>query len=170
MSPLTPAPELLIVWFSRTGGTAAMVEAMQRGAAQASARVALRVLRAEVAAAEDLLRCSAAVFAAPENLASLAGEMKAFFDRSYYPLLGRIEGRPYAAAVCAGSDGHGALRQIARICKGWRMRAVAEPLLIHTAAQTPEQILAPKRLDAMQLAACEEFGATLAAGLDLGVF
>jgi multimeric flavodoxin WrbA len=33
------------------------------------------------------------IFAAPENLAVLAGLMKDFFDRCYYPVLGRINGR-----------------------------------------------------------------------------
>jgi hypothetical protein len=31
--------------------------------------------------------------------------MKDFFDRSYYAVLDRINGRPYATMICAGSDG-----------------------------------------------------------------
>jgi multimeric flavodoxin WrbA len=44
----------------------------------------------------------------PENLAAISGLMKDFFDRSYYGVLDRIQGRPYASLVCAGSDGHNA--------------------------------------------------------------
>ena len=58
------------------------------------------------------------IFCAPENLAAISGVMKDFFDRCYYPVLGRIEGRPYAQMVCAGSDGENAVRQIARIATG----------------------------------------------------
>jgi multimeric flavodoxin WrbA len=110
------------------------------------------------------------VFATPENLAAMSGLMKDFFDRTYYPALGRIEGRPYAALVCAGSDGRNAARQIERICTGWRLRAVAEPLIVCTHAQTPEAILAPKAIGAEDLGRCGELGATLAAGLAMGIF
>ena len=48
------------------------------------------------------------------NLAAMAGLMKDFFDRTYYPALDRISGRPYAVLICAGSDGHSAARQLAR--------------------------------------------------------
>ena len=48
--------------------------------------------------------------------------MKEMFDRCYYPLLGRIEGRPYATLIAAGSDGRGAQAQIDRIVTGWRLR------------------------------------------------
>jgi multimeric flavodoxin WrbA len=110
------------------------------------------------------------VFATPENLAAMAGLMKDFFDRSYYPALDRINGRPYATLVCAGSDGDNAARQIARIATGWRLRAVADPLIVCTHAQTPEAILAPKVIGADDLARCEEVGATLAAGIMMGIF
>ena len=41
------------------------------------------------------------LFAAPENLAALSGQMKEFFDRCYYPVLGKIEGRPYGTLIAA---------------------------------------------------------------------
>jgi hypothetical protein len=96
--------------------------------------------------------------------------MKAFFDRSYYPVLDRLQGRPYAAMIAAGSDGQGALRQVQRIATGWRLRAVAEPLIVCTHAQTPEAILAEKHLAHADLEACADLGQALAAGLALGVF
>ena len=55
------------------------------------------------------------IFGTPENLAAISGLMKDFFDRTYYPVLERINGRPYATLICAGSDGHNAARQIERI-------------------------------------------------------
>ena len=117
-----------------------------------------------------MLAADGYLFAAPENLAAIAGLMKDFFDRTYYAALGRIEGRPYAALVCAGSDGSNAARQIERICTGWRLRPMAEPLVVCTRAQTPEAILAPKVIGADELGRCEELGATLGAGLAMGIF
>lgn len=158
---------LLIVFHSATGGTRAMAEAALAGA---RAEGEARLLHAAEAGPQDVLNAAAYLFAAPENLASLAGVMKDFFDRTYYPVLDRLNGRPYAAMICAGSDGQGAARQIARIATGWRLRPVAEPLIICTRAQTPEAILAPKTIVPADLARCHELGAALAAGTKLGIF
>ena len=158
---------LLIVHHSATGGTRQMAEAALEGAL---AEGEARLLHATGAWPADLLAASAYLFAAPENLASLAGVMKDFFDRTYYPVLDRLNGRPYAAMICAGSDGQGAARQIARIATGWRLRPVAEPLIICTRAQTPEAILAPKIIAPADLGRCHELGAALAAGTKLGIF
>ena len=96
--------------------------------------------------------------------------MKDFFDRTYYAALDRINGRPYAALICAGSDGSTAARQIERIATGWRLRPTAAPLVVCTHAQTPEEILRAKQIPPEDLRRCEEFGAAMAAGLSLGVF
>jgi hypothetical protein len=100
----------------------------------------------------------------------MSGLMKDFFDRCYYAALDRINGRPYAAMVCAGSDGSNALRQIDRIATGWRLKCAALGLIVCTEAQTPERILAPKVIGPGDLARCAELGAALAAGLALGIF
>jgi multimeric flavodoxin WrbA len=100
----------------------------------------------------------------------MSGALKDFFDRTYYPALGRIEGRPYASMICAGSDGSNAARQIARIATGWRLKAVAEPLVVCSHAQTPEAILAQKIIPPEDLQRCEDLGAALAQGLALGIF
>jgi hypothetical protein len=160
---------MLIVFHSRTGGTRQMAEAAYRGAA-AESDICRRLLHADEAAAEDLLHSDGYVFATPENLAAISGRMKDFFDRTYYPVLDRIAGRPYALLVCAGSDGRNAVRQIDRICTGWRLKRIAEPLIVCTHAQTPEAILAPKSIAADDLDRCEEIGAGLAAGLALGIY
>ena len=128
-----------------------------------------RLLRAVDAGPGDLLAADGYLFATPENLAAIAGLMKDFFDRCYYPVLERIQGRPYATLICAGSDGSNAARQIARIATGWRLKAAAEPLIVCTHAQTPEQILAPKQIDIAFLQQASELGAAMAAGLALGV-
>lgn len=156
---------LLIVWHSRTGAS----QAMARAAAQAAGKRA-RLMRCEDAAAGDFLAASGYLFCAPENLAALSGAMKEMLDRLYYPLLGRIEGRAYASAIAAGSDGSGAQRQLDRIATGWRLRRVAEPLIVNFAAQTPEAILAPKQVPSGALAQCRELGAVLAEGLAQGLF
>lgn len=156
---------LAIVWHSRTGAAAAMARAVATGAGQAA-----RLLAASDAQPADLLGARGFVFVCPENLATMSGLMKDMFDRCYYPLLGQVEGRAYATAIAAGSDGTGAQAQIDRIATGWRLRRVAEPLIVNLAAQTPEAILAAKTLPAEAVEACEELGAAMAEGLRLGIF
>lgn len=125
---------------------------------------------AEEAGPQDLLRADGFIFCSPENLAAIAGMMKDFFDRSYYPVLGRIEGHPYAQMICAGSDGENAARQTARIAQGWRLKEVQPPLIICTHAQKPEDILAEKNIAEEQLALCRDLGTAMGAGLSMGVF
>ena len=156
---------LAIVWHSRTGAARAMAEAAYAGAGDAA-----ELVRAEDATPELLLAASGYLFACPENLGAMSGAMKELFDRCYYPLLGQVEGRPYATMIAAGSDGRGAQAQLDRIVTGWRLRRVAEPLIVNLAAQSPEAILAAKTVPAAQLAQCRELGAALAGGIELGIF
>ncbi len=159
--------ELLIIFHSKTGGSRQMAEA----AAEAARTEIPTILKtADAAGPEDLLKANGYIFCAPENLAAIAGVMKDFFDRCYYPVLGKIEGRPYAQMVCAGSDGANAVRQTARIATGWRLKVVQEPLIVCTHAQTPEQILAEKTIPEEKLEKCRELGLAMAAGLSMGVF
>ena len=159
--------ELLVVYHSRTGGSRQMASAAAK-AAQMETSTVLKT--ADEAGPEDLLQADGYIFCAPENLAAMSGVMKDFFDRCYYPVLGRIEGRPYAQMICAGSDGENAARQIARIATGWRLKEAQPPLIVCTRAQTPEQILAEKVIPEEQLALCRNLGTALAAGLSMGIF
>jgi multimeric flavodoxin WrbA len=160
---------LLIVYHSMTGGTRQMAEAAREGATM-EAGVEVRLLKAAQAGPDEVLAADGLVFATPENLAAVSGQLKDFFDRSYYAVLDRINGRPYASLVCAGSDGHNAARQIERIATGWRLKPIAEPLIVCTHAQTTEAILAAKHIGEDDLARCRALGEAMAAGLALGVF
>jgi len=165
----TPRKTLLIVYHTMTGGSLQMARAAAGGASQEQS-VRVRLLHAAQAGPDDVLGADGLIFATPENLGAMSGLMKDFFDRSYYGVLERINGRPYACLVCAGSDGSNAVRQIERIATGWRLRRVADSLIVCTHAQTPEDILRDKCIEPADLARCEEMGAALAAGLALGVY
>ncbi len=139
-------------------------------AAAAQQEIETRLLNASEVEAADLLDADGYIFCCPENLAAISGEMKEFFDRCYYPLLGRIEGRPFAVMVCAGSDGENAARQITRIATGWRLKEVQPALIVCTHAQTPEQILAEKIIENSALEKCRALGQAFGAGVSMGVF
>lgn len=146
-----------------------MAEAAAK-AARKEADVETLLMRAEECQPDDMLKADGLILATPENLAAIAGVMKAFLDRCYYPLLGKIEGRPYAAMICAGSDGENARMQLERIATGWRLKRVIDTPIICTHAQTEAEILAAKSISGPDLERSAEVGATLAAGLGLGIF
>jgi len=160
---------LLIVYHSMTGGTRQMAQAAARGAA-VELEVNVRLLHATKAGPSDVLEADGYLFATPENLGAISGLMKDFFDRTYYAVLDRIVGRPFGVLICAGSEGEAAARQLMRIATGWRLKAAAPPLIVCTQAQTPEAILTPKEIGAHDLARCKNMGATIAAGLAIGIF
>ncbi|WP_332610690.1 NAD(P)H-dependent oxidoreductase [Achromobacter sp. ESBL13] len=161
--------QLLIAWHSRTGAARQMAEAAARGAAAAATQLHqadelhVEMRRAADVDADVILASHGFLFCAPENLASLSGEMKECFDRNYYAVLDRIQGRPYACAISAGSDGTGAARQVDRICTGWRLKAVAPALIVNLGAQSAQQILADKVVPQADLDRCEELGGLIAA-------
>lgn len=160
---------LIIVYHTMTGAAQQLATAAHAGASEETG-CASALIMAEAAGAADVLAADGYLFVTPENLATMAGRMKDFFDRVYYAVLDQVNGRPYATIIAAGTDGEGAARQIQRIATGLRLKEVAPPFVVRNGAQTPQQILAPKVVPPVALAQARELGAALAAGLASGVF
>ncbi|MBE7422429.1 MAG: NAD(P)H-dependent oxidoreductase [Zoogloeaceae bacterium] len=134
-----------------------MAEAVLRGARRAT-ETETTMKRAGEATLEDLLACNGLIVGTPENFGTMAGMVKDFFDRTYYPAEGKTVGLPYALFVSAGNDGTGAVTQIDRIATGYGWKRVAEPLI------------ARHEVTGADLAACEELGEAMAGGVALGIF
>jgi NAD(P)H-dependent FMN reductase len=156
---------LLIIWHSRTGASEVLARAALAGA---DGRADL--LRAEDVMAEAMLAAAGYLFVGPENLGALSGAMKEMLDRLYYPCLGKIEGRAFASITAAGSDGTGAVRQLERIVTGWRLKRVAEAVIVNLAATSEAEILAAKTVPQERLAEARELGAAMAEALAAGIF
>ena len=171
---------LLIVHPGTFGATARLVAAVRDGAQEADEPVEVRVRSAPVCDVVEVLEADGYVFASPERFGSMAGELKLFFDRTFYPLMAdhdpasgggqisRIAGRPYALVVTAGNDGSGAVTAIERILKGWRLRAVAPPLIARRVGGSAGTTLGS--LQAEDLARARNLGEALAVSLSLGIF
>lgn len=148
---------LLIVYHSQSGGTQRMCDAVLAGV-QSVEEITWQCKRAFDAGADDLRRADALIIGTPENFGYMSGAIKDFFDRTFYPCEHDMEGRPYGVFVNAGNDGSGAVMNVDRILAGLRMKKVIEP------------VIARKEIGADALAKCHELGATLAAGLSVGMF
>jgi multimeric flavodoxin WrbA len=150
---------LLVVFHSRSGGTAAMTDAVVAGANDdAIENVDVRVQRAFDTTVDDVRACNGIVLGTPENFGYMAGAIKDLFERIYYPLLEETPGLPYALFVKASTDGDGAVRSVERIVAGLRWKLVVPPVVV-------VGDLGPGDLER-----CQELGATIAAGLDAGMF
>lgn len=150
-------PRLLIVYHSQTGNTRRLAERVEAGA-RAVEECETVVRRAFDAGVEDLLAADGLLIGTPENFGYMSGAIKDFFDRTYYPVEGRMAGTPYAVFVSAGNDGSGAVREIGRIANGYGWKAVAEALVSR------------KEVSAQDLRDAFDLGQAMATGLALGVF
>jgi multimeric flavodoxin WrbA len=150
---------LLIVYHSRSGGTGTMCEEVAAGArVDAIEGVEVVVQRAFDTTIDDVRACHAIVLGTPENFGYMSGALKDFFERVYYPLLEESPGLPYALFVKASTDGDGAVRSVERIVAGLRWKLVLPPVVV------------VGELGPDDLERCRELGATVAAGLEAGMF
>ena len=155
---------LLIVFHTQFGCTAQIAEAARAGASSIE-EVTTTLMHARDAGVGDVLDADALIIATSENFGSMAGMVKDFLERVYYPCEGKLEGRPYAVLVCAGTDGTGAMRDVDRVATGLRLNKV-HPGLIYKSGLTAQA----HRVSSAVIAQCSEIGATVAAGLAAGLW
>lgn len=155
---------LLIVYHTQFGGTGQMAAAALDGARSIDdvESVLTRALEADV---DDVLAADALLVATSENFGGMAGIVKDFLERVYYPCEGKLEGRPYTVLVCAGTDGTGAMRDVDRVATGLRLHKV-HPGIIHKSGVTAHEQVVPEDV----LGTCRDIGATLAAGMSTGIY
>ena len=151
--------QLVVIAHAPSPNTARMRDALLRGAQrEAGQTVEARWVAPLEAGPKDVLGADALILGTTENLGYMSGALKDFFDRSYYPCLDRTPRLPYALIIRAGNDGTGTRRAVESIARGLRWRAIQPPLICR----------GPWRDEF--LAQCEELGAAVTAGLELGIF
>ena len=148
---------VLIIYHSQGGTMERIAQIFAQGASHEEEVVVL-FKRAAEAGLDDLLGCRGIAIASPEYFGTMAGMIKDFFDRTYEGAREKTIGLPYVLLVCAGNDGRGAITQMERIATGYKWRQALEHLRI---------VGEPSQVD---LAAIEELGQTLAAGVGMGIF
>lgn len=150
---------LLIVAHSPSINTRALSEAVQRGAEHEDIESVTCIVKTPFdAGPTDILDCDGIVLGTTENLGTMSGALKDFFDRSYYGVLEEKQGLPCALYIRAGHDGTGTRRAVESIVTGLRWRWVQDPLIFRGGWQEAF------------ISQAEELGMTLAAGLDNGLF
>jgi len=136
-----------------------MCDAVYEGATDPEVNdVEVTRLATQEAFAEHLLRADGLILGTPENFGYMSGQMKDFFDRTFYEVEGQIAALPFAMFISAGNDGTGALTAIRRIAKGYPFIEVQEPVIVKG------------ELKDSDLQQCRELGLAIAIGLEAGIY
>jgi multimeric flavodoxin WrbA len=152
-------PRLLVVWHSRSGATQGLVDALLAGAGDPEVGdVEVVAVPALTAGVDDVRAADAVLLATPANFGYMSGALKHFFDEVYDDLVAEPRPLPYALLVKGRNDVDGAVTAVTRITRGLTWREVQPPLAV-VGEVTDEH-----------RAAATELGATLAAGLALGIY
>jgi multimeric flavodoxin WrbA len=120
--------------------------------------VTVRSLSPLEASAEDIEWCDGILIGTTENFGYMAGLVKDFFERIYYPCLDSSQGLPVALYIRAGEDGRGTRTSIGKITTGLRWKNVSEPLMLRG------------QWDDAFDEKVAELAMTIAAGLDTGIY
>ena len=150
---------LLIVTHTPSTNSQALTDAVIKGVRHPDiSGIILRVMPALATTPEDVLWASGIILGTMENFGYMSGGMKDFFDRIYYPCLEQTGALPYSLFIRAGNDGLGAKNSMERIITGlgWK--------------QVQETVICSGEFRPACLAACEELGTTMAAGLEAGIY
>jgi len=153
------AKHLVIIAHAPSPNTQAMRDALLTGAQRPEiSGVTVRMRAPLEAGPDDVMAADGIILLTTENLGYMAGAMKDFFDRTYYPVLEEKQGLACAVVIRAGHDGTGTRRALDSILTGLRWKQIQEPLICKG------------DWDETFLAACSDTGMTLAAGLEAGIF
>lgn len=108
--------------------------------------------------ASDVIDCDGILVGTTENFGYMAGLIKDFFERIYYPCLESKQGLPVALYIRAGEDGRGTRSSIEKILTGLRWKPISESLILRGAYDDSfeEQVA--------------ELAMTMAAGLEADIF
>jgi multimeric flavodoxin WrbA len=141
--------KVLVVYHSLGGHTKKMAEAVAAGAKSlAGTQVTLKTgLEAGI---DDLLDCDAVALGSPDYFGYMAGGLKDFLDRTYYPSQAKVSGKPAGVFASAGGPPEKVLGVLEQAVRWFKLKPVAKP--VGTSGG----------VSAGALAACRELGRALA--------
>ena len=151
--------DVLIVAHMPSSNTEALATAVLNGARQNDfGPLTVKLTAPNETTPDDVLTCRSIIIGSTENFGYMAGLVKDFFERVYYPCLEETEALPYALYIRAGNDGTGARLSIEKIIAGLKWKAVQSPLIMRGEFRSEF------------IGQCEQLGQTMAAGLEAGIF
>jgi multimeric flavodoxin WrbA len=120
---------VLVVYHSQGGNTKAAAEAVAGGAKEAGGATVI-IKEALKATSEDLISCDVLAVGTPDYFSYMAGGLKDFFDRTFYPTQGSVTDKPCGIFVTHGGGGGKAVESVKSICATFKFRIIGEPVLV----------------------------------------
>jgi len=120
--------KILVVYHSMSGNTEAAAELVAKGACSVEGTDA-ETKEALKATSEDLLNSDGIAVGTPDYFSYMAGGLKDFFDRTYYPTQGQVTDKPCAIFVTHGGGGR-AVESVKSMCQKFKFKMVGEPVLV----------------------------------------
>ena len=119
--------KVLIVYHSLGGNTKQMAEAVASGASSVPGTEAVAKTGLE-ASISDLLECDAIALGSPDYFSYIAGGLKDFLDRTYYPSQGKVAGKPAAVFASAGGPPEKVIGILQQAIGWFKLTQVADPV------------------------------------------
>lgn len=150
---------LLVVSHSRSGGTAQLRDAAVAGIAEGGPDLDVRSVAPLDCGPDDVLAAAGLVLLTPTNFGWMAGLVKDWFERIFYPCVDHTAGLPFALAVKGNVDVDGGVASVEKVAiAGLKWKLVAPILTV------------VGDVERQHLDAAWELGATMAAGLTEGLW
>jgi len=148
---------ILIIYHTKTGNTKLLVDYCVEGL-RIESEINIKIKNAADTIIEDIVWADGLVLATPENFGSMAGIVKDFFERTYYPARDLHINKPYILLISCETDGSGTERQIQTIATGYVLKQVQPTIIVKEKDihQSKETII--------------ELGTAFSTGLCLGIF
>jgi len=141
--------KVLVVYHSLGGNTKKMAEAVAEGARGVDG-TEVTVKTGLEAGIDDLLGCDAVALGSPDYFSYMAGGLKDFLDRTYYPSQGKVAGKPAAVFGSAGGPAENILNVLQKAAGWFKLKPVGDP------------VGSSGGVSAGALSGCKELGRTLA--------
>lgn len=120
--------KVLIVYHSLSGNTKKAAEIVAEGVCSVAGAEAI-LKQASEAGENDLVSCDAIAIGSPDYFGYMAGMVKDFFDRTFYPTQGKVSNKPCGIFVTHGGGGE-AVQSVKDLCRSFKFRAVSEPVSV----------------------------------------
>lgn len=122
-------PEILVVFHSMSGNTAKAAEAVVEGINDVD-DVDVVMKKAFNADTEDLLNCDGIAIGSPDYFSYMAGTVKDFFDRTYYPTKGEVSELPCFLFITHGGGGD-AIDSLESMASTFEFEQIPDSILVH---------------------------------------
>ncbi len=120
--------KILIVYHSLGGNTEAAAYAVAKGAESVEGTEVM-LKKGLDADADDLRGCDGISIGTPDYFSYMAGGVKDFFDRTFYPTQGEVTDKPCVIFVTHGGGGS-AKDSVQKIARSFKFKEIASPVLV----------------------------------------